>query len=575
VNPAETVLSRHAGCEVDAVVVGAGFAGVYMVHKLQQLDLKVRAFEAAGDVGGTWYWNRYPGARCDVHSLEYCYSFSEAIHQGWRWTERFASQAEILRYIQYVADLLDVRRDITFNTRVESAAYDESGRWIVRADRGDTVSCQFLIMAVGCLSLPALPDIPGANSFAGKVYHTGRWPHEPVDFAGQRVGVIGTGSSACQLIPPIAEQVAQLVVFQRTANHCVPARNYAFDDDYWSTIKENYSALLKKWRASAMGSGLPVTNRSTVEARAEERLKIYEHLWEIGGPVILLAFDDLLVNEAANETLAEFIRGKIREIVKDPKTAERLMPRAHPMGAKRICIVTDYYETFNRPNVQLVSTLETPIEQITATGVRTSAGFSELDSLIFATGFDALTGPLFAIDIRGRAGESLVEHWAGGPSGYLGLMTSGFPNLFTMTGPGSPSALSNVVSSIEQHVEWIGECLDYLRGRGIRTMEACARTESEWMRHVSAVAAATLFSKAKSWYNGDNIPGKLRSFPYFVGGSAVYLEHLRRVARDGYDGFILDGGAESGTPASDAAVYGSSQPKAGDHARTAAGRSAA
>jgi cyclohexanone monooxygenase len=294
-----------------------------------------------------------------------------------------------------------------------------------------------------------------------------------------------------------------------------------------------------------MGSGLPVTNRSVVETREEERLKIYEHLWEIGGPAILLAFDDLLVNEAANETLCEFIRGKIRQIVKDPGTAERLMPRAHPMGAKRICIVTDYYETFNRPNVHLVSTLETPIQEITARGVRTSAGLSELDSLIFATGYDALTGPLFAIDIRGRGGVSLREHWRNGPSGYLGLMTSGFPNLFTVTGPGSPSALSNVVSSIEQHVEWISDCLEYLRGRGIRSMEADARTESEWMQHVSVIAGATLFSKAKSWYNGDNIPGKLRSFPYFVGGSAVYLEHLRRVARDGYAGFILDGSAES------------------------------
>jgi cyclohexanone monooxygenase len=397
------------------------------------------------------------------------------------------------------------------------------------------------------------------------VYHTGRWPHEAVDFAGQRVGVIGTGSSACQLIPLIAEQAAELVVFQRTANHCVPARNYAFDDDYWNTIKENYPALLKKWRASPMGSGLPVTNRSVVEAREEERRQIYEHLWEIGGPVILLAFDDLLVNEAANETLCEFIRGKIRQIVKDPKIAERLMPRAHPMGAKRICIVTDYYETFNRPNVQLVSTLETPILEITAAGVRTSAGFSELDSLIFATGFDALTGPLFAIDIRGRGGVSLREHWRGGPSGYLGLMTSGFPNLFTVTGPGSPSALSNVVSSIEQHVEWIGDCLKYLRGRGIRSMEAAARAESEWMQHVSVIAAATLFSKAKSWYNGDNIPGKLRSFPYFVGGSAVYLEHLRRVARDGYAGFILDGSAES------AIAEGQSQsPRDSDAGRSAA-----
>jgi cyclohexanone monooxygenase len=292
-----------------------------------------------------------------------------------------------------------------------------------------------------------------------------------------------------------------------------------------------------------MGSGLPVTNRSVVEAREEERRKIYEHLWEIGGPAILLAFDDLLVNEAANETVAEFVRGKIREIVKDPQTAERLMPRAHPMGAKRTCFVTNYYETFNRPNVRLVSTLETPIQEITTAGVRTSTGLIELDSLIFATGFDALTGPLFAIDIRGRGGESLREHWRGGPSGYLGLMTCGFPNLFTMTGPGSPSAISNVVASIEQHVEWIGDCLEHLRRQGIRTMEACPRAESEWMQHVNAVAGATLFSKAKSWYNGDNISGKLRTFPYYVAGSAVYLEHLRRVSHDGYPGFILDGGA--------------------------------
>jgi len=524
--------------EVDAVVVGAGFAGLYMLHRLREAGFAVRGFETGAGVGGTWYWNRYPGARCDIESMEYSYQFSDALAQEWAWSERYATQPEILRYANHVADRFDLRRDIAFETRVVSAAFDDGdGRWRIRSDRGDDVRARHCILATGCLSSANWPDIPGREQFAGQAYHTGRWPHEGVDFRGLAVAVIGTGSSAIQSIPLIAEQAERLVVFQRTPTYSVPAWNGPLDPDAVRSIKDEYRAFRARNARQAFGFGADLARdpRRAKEVEDTEREAIYERFWQRGGLPFMTTFPDLMLDPDANATAAEFIRAKIRGIVRDPAVAERLLPR-QVVGCKRLCVDTDYFATYNRPNVELVDLGEEPIEAIDAAGVRTTRRHRAFDAIVFATGFDAMTGALDRIDLRGRGGRTLREKWSAGPRTYLGLATAGFPNLFLVTGPGSPSVLSNMLPSIEQHVDWIADCIAALRARGARTIEATNDAEDAWVEHVNVVGGHTLFPSCSSWYLGANVPGKPRVFMPYVGFPA-YVDKCRDVVAKGYEGF--------------------------------------
>jgi cation diffusion facilitator CzcD-associated flavoprotein CzcO len=524
----------------DVVIVGAGFAGMYMLHRSRGLGLSAQVFEAGSGVGGTWYWNRYPGARCDIESMEYSYGFDEELQQEWEWSERYAPQPEILRYAEHVAERFDLKRDIAFDTRVTDATWDEgSTTWRVRTDQGHEVSAQFLVMATGCLSAANLPEIEGRDTFAGPTYHTGLWPHEGVDFSGQRVGIIGTGSSALQSIPIIAEQAAHLTVFQRTATYSVPAWNGPLDPDEVAKVKANYREFREanKQMPSAFGAWLDPPTKATMEATPEERRARFEERWKHGGLPFLGAFTDLLLDPDANEQAAEFVRERIRRVVKDPEVAEKLIPD-QVIGCKRLCVDTGYYETFNRENVRLVDLRETPIERITPEGVQTTAELHEVDSLIFATGFDAMTGAILRVDIRGRGGEPLRDAWAAGPRTYLGLGVKGFPNLFTITGPGSPSVLTNMMVSIQQHVEWIGDCISYLREHDKRTIEVEEQAQENWVQYVNTIAGFTLFPTCNSWYLGANVPGKTRVFMPLP-GFATYAEQCDYIAAAGYPGFAL------------------------------------
>ena len=527
---------------LDAVVVGAGFAGLYMLHRLRGLGFTARVFEAGKGVGGTWYWNRYPGARCDVESMDYSYSFSDELQQEWCWTERYSSQPEILKYINHVADRFDLRCDITLETRVTSAVFDETAnRWLVRTDPGHEVSARFCIMATGCLSTTQQPKFKGLESFKGKWYHTGHWPHEVVDFTGQQVGVIGTGSSAIQSIPIIAEQAAHLFVFQRTPNFSVPAHNAPLDPQYERAVKANYAEFRRQARESRVGFVMERNDKSALEVSDEERTREYEARWKRGGLGFSSTFNDILISKAANDTAAEFFRAKIRSIVQNPEVAETLVPKSYPLGTKRLCVDTTYYATFNRDNVTLVDLTKTPIEEITPDGLRTTREAYRLDSIVFAIGFDAMTGTLLAIDIRGRDGRTLREKWAEGPKTYLGVSVAGFPNLFMITGPGSPSVLSNMIVSIEQHADWIADGIDHLRENHLATIEATTEAESEWVQHVNDVGHATLYPQANSWYMGANIPGKPRKFMPYLGMEGVggYRKKCAEVAAKGYEGFAL------------------------------------
>ena len=526
--------------QYDAVIVGAGFAGLYMLYRLRALGLSARVYEAGNGVGGTWFWNRYPGARCDVESMDYSYSFSPELEQEWTWTERYPTQPEILRYINHVADRFDLRRDIQLETRVTSARYDEAtNRWTVKTDRGDEVTAQFIILATGCLSAARVPDFAGKDSFQGPTYHTGHWPHEGVDFTGKRVGIIGTGSSGIQSIPVIAAQAEHLHVFQRTPNFSVPARNAPLAASVQERTKATYPEHRKRSRESAGGIFYPLNEKAALEASREERTREYEARWELGGFPFLGSFTDLMISRESNDTAAEFVRARIRAAVKDRDVAEALSPRDHPLGTKRICVDTDYYTTFNRENVTLVDLKKSPLVEITPRGIRTQDREYELDAIVFATGFDAMTGALFNIDLRGRSGAALKDKWAGGPRTYLGLMTAGFPNLFTITGPGSPSVLSNMMVSIEQHVEWISACVGFLRERGLERIEPTLEAEDAWVAHVNEVADYTLYPTASSWYMGANIPGKPRVFMPYVGGVGAYRIKCDEVAAKGYEGFAL------------------------------------
>jgi cyclohexanone monooxygenase len=526
--------------QVDVVVVGAGFGGLYAIHKLRGLGLSVRAFEAGDDVGGTWYWNRYPGARCDVESVDYSYSFDPQLEQEWEWTERYATQPEILAYLGHVADRYDLRRDITFGTRVTSAHFDEgTARWTVTTDGGETVSAAWCVMAAGCLSTPNLPPIPGVETYAGNVYHTGQWPHEGVDFTGQRVGVIGTGSSAIQSIPIIAEQAAELVVFQRTPNFSVPARNQMLSKEYLAEHKARYPEYRAENRAGFLGAPFSANDKAMAQMTEEERRAALVERWERGGIGLLGAFADNLFDHSANAVTAEFVREQIRQMVKDPETAEALVPKGYAIGSKRVCLDTGYFDTYNRDNVKLVNLRKTPIEEITPTGISTTDETFTFDSIIFATGFDAISGALLAIDIRGRAGRSLRDDWASGPKTYLGVAPAGFPNLFVITGPGSPSVLSNMVISIEQHVEWVAGCIDHARANGVTTVEATDEAQEAWMHQVTEIANMTVLPSGDSWYTGANIAGKPRSFPIFLGGVGVYRDICAGIAANNYEGFVL------------------------------------
>jgi cyclohexanone monooxygenase len=525
---------------VDVVVVGAGFSGMYLLHKLRGLGLSTVVFEAGTDVGGTWYWNRYPGARVDVESLSYSYSFDPDLEQEFDWQERYPTQPEILKYAQHVADRFDLRKDIVFRTRVTAAQYDEDARtWKVRTEHGDAVTCRFFVMATGCLSSSKLPEIPGLDSFKGTTYHTAHWPHEGVDFTGLRVGVIGTGSSGVQSIPVIAEQAADLTVFQRTPAYCLPARNRALRPDEIATMRENYRTYRQAQKQSGFGVPTAPATKSALEVPDEEREAVFEQAWESGSLVNLLTtYTDLAVNQEANDTAKAFVHRKIREIVTVPQTAADLCPE-YPVGTKRPCLDTDYYATYNRPNVHLVNLQREPLVEITEKGVRTATGEYEFDVIVYATGFDAMTGSLTNVDIRGKDGLALKEAWAAGPRTYLGLGSAGFPNLFMITGPGSPSVLSNMIVSIEQHVDWVCDTIEHLREQGFTTIEPAQQAQDEWVDHVNLIASYTLYPKANSWYMGANVPGKPRVFMPYAGGVGEYRKKCDEVAAKGYEGFLL------------------------------------
>ena len=537
----------------DVVVVGAGFAGMYMLHRLRGQGLSARVYEQGGDVGGTWYWNRYPGARCDVESMQYSYSFSDELQQEWNWSERYAPQPEILKYANHVADRFKLRSDIQLNTRVDRAEFDESANnWSVSTSDGKTVTANYVVLATGCLSNARMPDIKGLADFKGKVYHTGHWPHEPVDFTGQRVGVIGTGSSGIQSVPVIAEQASHLTVFQRTANFSIPARNAELTAEEREAFRAKYPEIRRFAREEARnGIYTEMPDRGALDDGDNERRSKYESRWTRGGLTFMAAYNNLALDQAANDTAADFVRDKIAEIVRDPETAKLLQPNNHPIGSKRICIDTEYFATFNRSNVTLVDIKSNPIEQILPNAVRSGGKDYEVDALVLATGFDAMTGSVAKIDIRGRDGQTLNQKWAEGPKTYLGLMSVGFPNLFIITGPGSPSVLSNMIVSIEQHVDWIADCIAFMRDRNLATMEAKQDAEDNWVAHVNEVAHTTLYPQANSWYMGANIPGKPQIFMPYIGGVGVYRQICNDVAAKGYEGFAM---TRAETPRKAAAV---------------------
>jgi len=531
------------GTHFDAVVVGAGFAGMYMLHRLRGLGLKARVFEAGGGVGGTWYWNRYPGARCDVESMQYSFSFSEQLDQEWSWSEKYSPQPEILAYANHIADRFDLRRDIVFDTRVTKAAFDQAERrWRIETDRGHEVTAQFCIMAVGCLSAPNRPRFEGIEDFKGPIYHTGEWPHEGVDFTGLRVGVIGTGSSAIQSIPIIASQAKQLTVFQRTATWSVPAWNEALTPEYLKEVKADYPALRAKARARPTGFYFQFNTKPALEANAEERERLYEEAWQRGGLPFLGAFGDLLFEKDANDTIAEFAREKIRGIVKDPATADLLCPE-NVFGCKRLCVDTGYFETYNLPHVKLVDVSKKPIERFTAAGIVVDGVEYPVDAIVSATGFAAMTGSFDKIAITGRNGLTLAEKWRAGPRSYLGLASAGFPNLFMITGPGSPSVLASMIQAIEQHVDWLVDCIGHMRDVGATTIEARLEDEDAWVEHVNEVSKVSLRSTCSSWYVGTNIPGRPRVFMPYIGGFPIYVQKCNEVMSSGFDGFVLEGAA--------------------------------
>jgi cation diffusion facilitator CzcD-associated flavoprotein CzcO len=531
-----------AQTDLDVAVVGAGFSGLYMLHKLRDhLNLNVRVFEAGDGVGGTWYWNRYPGARCDSESYYYSYSFSPELEQEWTWSSRYPAQPEILDYLNHVADRFELRPDIQFETRIVAATFDDQANlWRLETAAGATTTSRYVVAASGCLSTGNTPGFPGLDKFSGDHYHTGSWPHDGVDFTGKRVGLIGTGSTGIQATPVIAADADHLHVFQRTPNFSIPARNAPLSAEESAEIKQTYAEIREKCRTSDGGFPFDPTERQARDYSAAERDAVYEELWQLGGfRLLACSFADLTKDEFTNETAADFIRAKIRGMVDDPKVAEQLLPFDHPYGTKRPPIDTDYYKTFNRDNVTLVDVREAPIVEITPSGLLTEDGEYELDVIVFATGFDAMTGTLLNMGVTGADGQSLTSAWEAGPRTYLGLQIAGFPNFFTVTGPGSPSVLTNMPVAIEQHVEWISDCIEYLNEHGLSRIEATDQAQEAWVDHVRETGEATLYPKANSWYVGANVPGKSRVFMPYVDGMVAYREKCDEVAAQNYDGFAL------------------------------------
>ena len=529
----------------DAIVIGAGFSGMYQLKSLRdKLGLKVRVIEAGDTVGGTWYWNRYPGARCDSDSYIYCFTFDKQLLQEWDWSERYPEQPEILRYLEHVAARYDLKRDIQFGTRVTGAEFDEANDlWNVHTDKGETVTARFLIPAVGTLSDTNVPKFKGLEQFRGKWYHTSRFPKKGVDFTNKRVAVVGTGATAVQAIPEIAQQAKQLTVFQRTANYCVPARNGKVDPEVVAARKADYDGIVQRIKESFFGQEHYFIPKSVLETTREERESEFDKRWDAGGFAYWLAnYQDMLFSQEANELCADYIRRKIRKTVKDPAVAERLIPKGHPYGTKRQPLDSNYYETYNKDNVRLVdAATDGAIEEITERGIRAGGKEYEADIIVFATGFDALTGPFKALNLKGRGGRTLEQAWSDGPHTYLGLGVVGFPNMFTITGPQSPSVLSNMPVSIEQHVEWVTDCIEAMRASGKTTIEPTQQAQDQWVAHVNEVVNTTLLTKANSWYMSANIAGKPRAFlPYLAPeGVGGYRRKCAEVAANGYEGFAL------------------------------------
>ena len=524
----------------DVVVVGAGFAGLYMLHRLRGLGVRAVVFEAGDDVGGTWYWNRYPGARVDVECVNYSFSFSSELEQDYPWGERYAPQPEILKYARHVADRFNLRRDIRFGARVTAARYDEpSTTWRVQTNRGDDVTARHVVMATGCLSASKMPEIPGTETFRGQSYHTAHWPHTGVDFSGLRVGLIGTGSSGVQSIPVIAGQAADLTVFQRTPAYSLPARNRPLRPGELEGVQAQYGEWRAAQRKSGFGVATPTPTKSALEVSDEELNKTLEAAWESGSLTNLLTcYTDTAVSQEANDRVRGFIHDKIKQIVKDPQTARDLCP-TYPVGTKRPCLDTSYFETYNRDTVHLVNLRRTPLAEVTERGIRTSDREYEFDAIVYATGFDAMTGSLTRVDIRGKDGVSLKDEWRAGPRTYLGIASAGFPNLFMITGPGSPSVLTNMMMSIEQHVDWVTDAIVHLNEAGLNAIEPTRQAQDAWVDHVNEIASYTLFPKANSWYMGANVPGKTRVFMPYAGGLDVYRVKCDEVAGNDYEGFTL------------------------------------
>lgn len=538
--------SNLVGTELDMLIVGAGVAGLYALHRARAAGLKARAYDAAAGVGGTWYWNRYPGARVDIESFEYSYSFSKELQQEWSWSERYCAQPELLAYLEFVADRFDLRRDIQLSTKITAAKFDDAtGRWLVELSSGEKVSAQFFVMATGCISEPKKLDIPGVDSFAGETYLTSRWPHHNVDFKGKRVAIFGTGSSAIQTIPIVAQEAEQLTVFQRTANFAVPLQNTKLTAEYEADMKRRYDEIRKREWDSFGGfifvGGEPKTplSISALDVSDEEREAEFEYRWQSGGLCYYTSYCDLLTDKRANDKLAEFVRKKIRDRVHDPVTAEKLMPTGYPIMTKRLCCETGYYETYNRDNVTLVDIRETPVEKITQSGIEYGGEHHPFDAIIFATGFDAVTGAILNVDIRGRNGVQLSDQWADGPQTYLGLMVAGFPNLFNVAGPGSTAALTSAIPSNEHQIALVMDCVEEVRKRGATTIEPLAEAQTDWVRRIWENASKTLFPLANSWYMGSNVPGKPRVILLDLGGFKPYIDKCDEVVSAGFKGFEI------------------------------------
>ena len=527
--------------DVDVVVVGAGFSGLYLLYRLRKAGFSTRVFERGGDVGGTWYWNRYPGARCDVESLQYSYSFDEQLQQDWHWPEKFSAQPDILAYANHVADRFNLKKDIEFNIEVKASWFDENLKtWKITTNTGEEINAKYFIMATGCISTTQIPNIKGLSDYVGNTFHTGDWPHEEVDFSGQSIAVIGTGSSGIQSIPVLAKQAKKLTVFQRTPNYSIPSQNEPMTKKYERSWKDVYSERRKEMRYSAHGSLKDLNDVPALSVDEDQRQELYTKRWAIGGTGFLGSFNDLLTNADANYTAAEYVRQQIKRVVKDKETAEILCPRSYPIGTKRICIDTGYFETYNRENVKLVDISKKPIQRLVADGIIVDDQLYAFDSIIFATGFDAMTGSIFNVDIKGRGGLALKEKWNAGPKTYLGLMSASFPNLFMITGPGSPSVKSNMIMSIEQHVDLVIETLLSMRRKGLSVVEPELEAENKWVDHVQEVANKTLFPQANSWYMGANIPGKPRLFMPYIGGVGAYREICEEIVANNYRGFKFE-----------------------------------